>query len=107
EVPVLLWIARIGLLVFFCVHVAVGIRLNRENREARPSRYRYEDTVRATYASRTMLLSGMVILLFVLYHLAHFTFHMTGLPDVEFVEDLGDGKTRAHVYNMVVAGFSI
>lgn len=107
EMPGLLWTARIGLLVVFVAHIGVGIRLNRENRAARPQRYQYEGTVRATYASRTMLLTGMVVLLFVLYHLAHFTLHLTGLPDQEFVEELGDGTTRHHVYNMVVAGFSI
>lgn len=107
EVPALLWTARIGLFVAFVLHVVTAFKLSKENRQARPERYRYEDTVRATFASRTMLLSGMVVLLFTLYHLAHFTFHVTGLPDNEFVEQLGDNKSRADVYNMVIAGFSI
>src|SRR5262245_46672025 len=70
----LLWTARLGLLSIFVLHVGLSVRLSLRNRAARPVRYACEGTVRASYASRTMLYSGLVILAFVIYHLLHFTF---------------------------------
>src|ERR1700722_16520489 len=71
--PAFLWTARTGLLFFFVVHMAFALRLSLHNKAARPTRYVYEDTVEADWASRHMLLTGLVLLAFVLYHLAHFT----------------------------------
>jgi succinate dehydrogenase / fumarate reductase cytochrome b subunit len=75
--PALLWTARAVLLAFFLVHVVFGIRLSWQNQAARPVRYVYEDTVQASWASRHMLLTGLVLLAFILYHLLHFTFGLT------------------------------
>src|SRR4051794_20567806 len=72
--PALLWAARLGLLAAFLIHVYLGLRLTRENVQARGTGYVYEDTVQASWASRHMLLTGLVVLAFLLYHLAHFTF---------------------------------
>lgn len=72
--PGLLWTGRAGLLLVFVVHVALGLSLTYENRVARPSGYVYEDTIQASWASRHMLLTGLLLLAFVVYHLAHFTF---------------------------------
>src|SRR5438132_14429038 len=55
--PGVLWVARLGLLVLFVVHVLMGIRLAVANAVARPVPYQYEDTRVATLASRTMLLT--------------------------------------------------
>jgi len=77
EIPTLLWIARAGLLIIFIVHIVFGISLWLSNRRARPARYVVEDTVQASWASRHMLLTGLVILAFVIYHLLHFTFGVT------------------------------
>jgi succinate dehydrogenase / fumarate reductase, cytochrome b subunit len=77
EIPTLLWIARAVLLIIFIVHIVFGVSLWLSNRRARPSRYVYEDTVQASWASRHMLLTGLVILAFVIYHLLHFTFGVT------------------------------
>jgi succinate dehydrogenase / fumarate reductase, cytochrome b subunit len=77
EIPTLLWAARIGLLAIFILHIAIGIRLWLLNRGARPERYVHEDAVQATWASRHMLLTGLVILVFVIYHLLHFTLGVT------------------------------
>src|SRR5437764_358231 len=72
--PGLLWTARLILLAIFLLHIVLGIRLTWQNQAARPVRYVYEDTVQANWASRHMLLTGLVILAFVIYHLLHFTF---------------------------------
>jgi len=99
-----LWGMRFGLLAVFLLHVATAIRLNAQNKEARPIPYQRVDTLKATWASRYMLLTGMVILAFVVYHLMHFTFHQFGMPG-EMIETLADGTTRTDVYAMVVSGF--
>ncbi len=77
EIPTLLWIARIGLLTIFTVHIVFGVGLWLSNRRARPTSYEVEDTVHASWASRNMLLTGLVVLAFVIYHLLHFTFGVT------------------------------
>ena len=74
ELGVLLWIARIVLLAIFVLHISLGIRLWIQNREARPNRYYCERALTASWASRHMMLTGLVILAFVVYHLMHFTF---------------------------------
>jgi succinate dehydrogenase / fumarate reductase cytochrome b subunit len=72
--PGLLWTARTGLLAIFLLHLLLGFRLSAQNRSARGVRYVYEDTVQASWASRNMLLTGLVLFAFIVYHLAHFTF---------------------------------
>jgi succinate dehydrogenase / fumarate reductase cytochrome b subunit len=102
--PVLLWTARIGLLIVFVIHVVLGIRLTRQNVAARPVRYVYESTMQASWASRHMLLTGLVVLAFVIYHLLHFTFGVT--DPTHFKSHLHDPKSGyADVAAMVVAGF--
>ncbi len=71
--PALLWTARLGLLTVFVVHLFVAFRLTYENYAARPQAYAYERTLRATLASQHMMLTGLVLLAFIVYHLAHFT----------------------------------
>lgn len=105
SLPALLWTVRAGLLAIFAIHVVTAIRLTRENRAARPIGYLKEDTVAASYASRTMMLSGLVVAAFVLYHLAHFTFRLLHLPDRPLIEELSAGHQRFDVYAMVVLGF--
>ena len=99
----LLWIARIGLLGTFALHVALAIRLTALNKAARPVPYAYESTVQASWGSRTMILTGSVVILFVLFHLAHFTLGFTHPEHYA----LHDAQGRHDVYNMVVAGFQV
>src|SRR6266581_8971350 len=73
----LLWLIRIFLLVTVVVHIYVTIRLAIDNRRARPERYRERDYVKATFASRHMVMSGLIVLAFIIYHLAHFTVRVT------------------------------
>lgn len=69
-----LWIARIVLLVSVVIHIWAATVLTLENNRARGSEpYSVKHTIRATLASRTMRLTGYLVLAFVLYHLAHFT----------------------------------
>ena len=94
--PGLLWIARIGLIGMFVLHMFLAIRLNLKNKAARNEPYRFKATVKASFASKTMVHTGILTLLYVLYHLAHFTFRSVG-----GVEQYGPYD----VYAMVVESF--
>ena len=89
-----LWIARATLLVAVILHIWAATSLTLSSRAARPVGYRERRWAESTYASRTMRWSGVIILLFVIYHLLHFTF---GTAHPNFVE--GD------VYHNFVTGF--
>jgi succinate dehydrogenase / fumarate reductase cytochrome b subunit len=84
ETPALLWPARVGLLAIFLLHVVLGLRLAFSNRAARPSPYHYPQRFEnASWAARHMLLTGLLLLAFVVYHLAHFTFGAVVRADVQ------------------------
>jgi succinate dehydrogenase / fumarate reductase cytochrome b subunit len=99
--PGLLWTARAALVAVFIVHIGVALRLSAQNRAARPEPYSCDATVVATYASRSMLLSGGLVFLYVLYHLAHFTFHAVHRGEYPVTDEQG----RPNVFAMVVHGF--
>ena len=101
EMPYLLWPARVILLATLILHMALAAQLTLENRKARPVAYAFKDTVQASYASRTMMMSGIIIFLFIVYHLLHFTF---GLTNPEYY-GVADDQGRHDVYAMVVMSF--
>jgi succinate dehydrogenase / fumarate reductase cytochrome b subunit len=98
----LLWLARIGLLVIFVTHLGLAIKVTRINRAARPVPYHIQKTQVASFASRTMVLTGLVILAFVVYHLLHFTLHVTNPEYANMKDSLG----RADVYGVMVIAFN-
>ncbi|MFQ5453864.1 MAG: succinate dehydrogenase cytochrome b subunit, partial [Candidatus Zixiibacteriota bacterium] len=67
------WGFRGIILIFFIVHIWKGVVLWLENKFARPVNYHKNDTIQASLASRTMIYTGLMIFLFVVYHLLHFT----------------------------------
>src|SRR5438093_10160960 len=67
--PELIWPARIFLLLMMALHVWAAMQLSVENKAARPVGYTQWKPVGSSYASRTMLLSGVIIFIFVVYHL--------------------------------------
>jgi succinate dehydrogenase / fumarate reductase cytochrome b subunit len=93
-----LWLVRLLLLAAVALHVHSAWALTLVNRSARPVPYARRDVVQASYAARTMRWGGVILLLFVVYHLAHFTWGFAWAhPD--FVP--GD------VHHNVVAGFRV
>lgn len=90
----LLWTARIVLLASAGFHVLSAYQLWLLKRSARPVAYVKKSSIATTYAARTMLVSGPIILAFLVYHILHFT---TGQAHPDFKP--GD------VYANVVAGF--
>jgi succinate dehydrogenase / fumarate reductase cytochrome b subunit len=93
-----LWIVRVLLIVCVAFHIHSAYALTMMNRAARPIGYRSREYVVGTYAARTMRWGGVIIFLFIFYHLAHLTFggHVTPVP---FVEN--------DPYHNVVAGFQV
>jgi len=89
------WIARAVLLLAVALHVWAAVALTLSNWSARPKGYREWQARESTYASRTMVWSGPLLALFIVYHLAHFT---VGNAHPDFV--------RGDVYRNVVVGFS-
>ena len=91
----LLWGVRILLLVSVLLHTWAAVQLTAVKAAARPVAYVKPANVQATTGSRTMMLSGPVIALFVIGHLLHLT---TGTIHPQFVE--------LHAYENVVNAFS-
>ena len=71
--PAVLWAARIGLLVAVALHIWAATTLTLMNRAARPTGYREKENRESTFSSRTMRVSGVLLALFVVYHLMHMT----------------------------------
>jgi succinate dehydrogenase / fumarate reductase cytochrome b subunit len=100
-----LWIVRVVLLGCLVIHAVSGIQLARLNRRAKPVGYKNPNYRSANAASRTMLYGGLFLLVFVVFHILHFTtgqLHFSG-----FVE----GQVYANVFsgfqNVFTAGFYV
>jgi succinate dehydrogenase / fumarate reductase cytochrome b subunit len=97
----LLWVARIGLLAAVAIHIVTSVQLVMENRRARGQRYAVFKPQTTTLGARTMAISGLMVLAFIVYHLMHFTFRVTH-PEISHAVD---AMGRHDVYRMVVLSF--
>ena len=97
----LLWVARIILLVLVALHITTAVQVTMENRKARPVAYHKAQALQTTYAARTMAFSGIIILVYIEYHLLHFTFRVTHPAISHGI----DAQGRRDVYTMVVLSF--
>jgi succinate dehydrogenase / fumarate reductase cytochrome b subunit len=108
--PLMVWGARLGLLVIVALHITTAVQLSAANKAARPVGYAGGDAYGSTWQSRYMLMSGIVILAFIVYHLAHFTVRLAAINGVG---DFTQLKTELHgeivpdVYAMMVLGFQV
>jgi succinate dehydrogenase / fumarate reductase cytochrome b subunit len=98
-----IWIARIGLLVALVLHILATVSLTIHNKAARNEKYAHGATVQASKSSRLMIVSGLIILAFIIFHILHFTVrvdpHLANLTD--------PAEDRHDTFGMVVAGFSV
>jgi succinate dehydrogenase / fumarate reductase cytochrome b subunit len=103
-----IWGFRAVMLVMIAAHIAATVALTRQNRAARQA-YEHKATIQASKSSRTMILSGLTILAFVIYHMLHFTARVgneynslarykTTIPGVE--------KEVHNAWLMVIDGFN-
>ncbi|MBI5775073.1 MAG: succinate dehydrogenase cytochrome b subunit [Verrucomicrobia bacterium] len=106
--PEILWPARIGLLAFVVLHIWSAIALSRENQAARPVGYRNSPApVAASYQSRVMAMTGLIVASFIIYHLLHFTAQTEAVNFTGYdFKHFSDHRARHDVYHMMVVGFS-
>ena len=95
EIWPLLWVARIGLIFFVSLHIYLTIKLALLNKKASPHKKR---PTSSTTTSRYMVLSGLIVLSFICYHIAHLTLRWT---HPEF-NNLGEFDVR----QMLILSFS-
>ena len=101
DMPILLWTARLGLFVAAALHIVLAIRLALRNRRGRPAAYAVRNYRSASLASRTMALTGGLLLLFIVFHLLHLT---GGYVDPSIPDRL-DAQGHMDVYGKVVKTF--
>ncbi len=93
---VFLWLLRIGLIGAFAFHIHSAYSLTRMNQRARPVKYQsHREYVAANFASRTMRWTGIIVGLFIIFHLADLTW---GFANPDFV--------RGSVYANAIHSFS-
>ena len=131
--PASLWGFRAVMLACIGVHVATGLSLYFENRTARPEGYAVKRSRVASLAAKTMPVTGVVLVAFIVFHLLHFTVKTgagegfaklvgldyaayrvepSGMDGVVqlfnmFAYRIGAEEVTHDVFNMVVDGFSV
>lgn len=80
--PLLLWAVRVLLFVSVVFHVVAATQLAVRARAARPTPYQRLEPQASSAASRTMRWGGVALLLFLVYHILHFT---TGQAHPDFI----------------------
>lgn len=102
DLGALLWLIRIFLLCAVVLHIYFTILLAIENRRARPAGYIDKTHVKASFASRHMVVSGLVVFAFIIFHLLHFTGRNF---NAKFPLLKNDTLNHYDVYSMMVYGF--
>jgi succinate dehydrogenase / fumarate reductase cytochrome b subunit len=94
----LLWLLRIVLIVAVILHVVAAYQLTMQNRAARPVGYVNREAQVTTWAARTMRWGGVLLLVFIVLHIMHFT-NPGWRPEGVF--------DKADVYTNIVMSFRI
>ena len=100
----LTWLLRIVLIVSVILHVLMAYQLTRISQAARPIGYQKKQTQVATLASRTMKWGGVLLLVFIVVHLLHFT---TEQIDPAGWRGMTDLRGNRDVYGNIVGSFRI
>jgi succinate dehydrogenase / fumarate reductase, cytochrome b subunit len=95
----LLWVVRIVLLTAVTLHIISAIQLTRMSWNARPVKYHERRDIETNFAAETMRWGGLLIAIFIVFHILHFTLGAVGFAPGQYKE--------LHVYQNVVAGFSV
>jgi succinate dehydrogenase / fumarate reductase cytochrome b subunit len=102
-----IWVFRIVMLVMLAAHIVATIALTRQNKAARKS-YEFKNTIQASTSSRYMILTGLTILAFFVYHILHFTVRAGNEYDNPALYSyMLDGKEVHNAWKMVIDGFSV
>jgi len=119
-----LWATRLVLLATIAVHIWAAVSLTLDNRRARPQGYDEDKPIQASYGARTMRMSGIILLSFIIFHIAHYTVRI--VPSMQYddpavlspvevplvkhgliVMDEGQPVMTFNVNDMMVAGFQV
>lgn len=92
----LLWLTRILLAPSLLVHAILAFQVKRQDAVGRPHGYALRKNLQSTFAGRTMIWGGIVIVLFLIYHILDFTLGVVN-PSFE----------PGNVYHNVIASFSL
>ena len=90
-----LWGFRVVLIATIAIHIHAAFALWADNRRKRPAKYEKRDYVAVNFANRTMRWTGIIVALFILFHIADLTLGATN-PDFD----------HADVYSNMVTSFS-
>jgi succinate dehydrogenase / fumarate reductase cytochrome b subunit len=100
----LTWLLRIIIFVAVVLHVTMAVQLTLRSAAARPIGYQKKEPQVATFASRTMKWGGVLLLVFIVLHLLHFT---TETIDPGGWRGMSDMHGNHDVYGNIVASFRI
>jgi succinate dehydrogenase / fumarate reductase cytochrome b subunit len=100
-----LWGARVVLLVAVLLHIVAAVQLTLQSRAARPQPYaRGPDPQASTFAARTIRWGGVLILVFLVYHILHFTI---GTVHPQFIELNPHHNVTTGFRNPWITGFYV
>jgi succinate dehydrogenase / fumarate reductase, cytochrome b subunit len=100
----LLWLVRLVLLAALILHVLMAWQLTRIKQRARPVAYDTRSPQVSTVASRTMRWGGLLLLVFIVFHILHFTTG-TVFPAASTPDAMYPAWSHADVYGNVIAAF--
>ena len=103
SLPVLVWMTRLIMVTMFSVHIFFGIQLTLANFKSKPEEYTVKKSLSTTFAGKTMIWTGLLIGIFLLYHLLHFTIQVIN-PEIS-ASIVSDTLGRPDVSRMVVYNF--
>jgi succinate dehydrogenase / fumarate reductase, cytochrome b subunit len=95
----LLWVVRIILLICVALHITAAVQLCRMSQAARPVGYSVKRNVETTFAARMMRWGGVLLVVFIIFHLLHLTAGAVGFQPGQF--------KHLAVYQNVVAAFAL
>ncbi len=98
----LLWVARLGLLAALVLHVLMAWQLTQMKKNARPIAYQKREGQVTTLASRSMRWGGVLLLVFIVFHILHFT---TGQAYPVASASDAAGFSHTDVYGNVIGAF--
>lgn len=104
---IVIYVAEAGLIIFFIAHVVTGIQTALLNRRSRTEKYVVLNdaggTSKKTFASRTMIYSGILLLVYIIYHINHFKY---GAGIDEGYTTVVHGENVRDLYRLVVEEFN-
>ena len=97
----ILWVFRFIMLSLFSLHVFLALKLYLQNRLARPKSYFINKEIQLRLSSKSMMLSGLVIFVFILFHISHLTMGWVSTTSLELLAS----SQKIDVYSNIVRGF--